>query len=187
MPGDWHEDSEASRRWSLPGKPCTFSPLGQGFLLLEVSELIKHVGEVAGVLLPTPGEGGARCGAGRPAGWQQHREGLLGRLPMHPEAVDAGVLRVAPVGQDPQLHHLVRGLRVLGREDVKSVRVLQASLTAQEGRCHHPSGHMPLALGPRRELDVKAPVSDPGGVSSWWVKESQRLQRFYRGHPPRTT
>lgn len=36
---------------------------------------------------------------------------------MHPEAVDARVLGVAPVGQDPELHNLVGGhLRGLGRE-----------------------------------------------------------------------
>lgn len=41
----------------------------------------------------------------------------MGRFPVHPEAVDAGVLGVAPVSQDPQLHHLVRGhFGVLGRE-----------------------------------------------------------------------
>lgn len=74
---------------------CSFScPLGQRFLLLEVSALIKHVGEVAGVLLT---HSQRRGHAGLPAGWQQHGEGLVGRLPMHPEAVDAGVLRVAPV------------------------------------------------------------------------------------------
>lgn len=37
---------------------------------------------------------------------------------MHPEAVDAGVLRVAPVSQDSQLHHLVCGhFGVLGGEE----------------------------------------------------------------------
>lgn len=34
---------------------------------------------------------------------------LVGGFTMHPEAVDAGILGVAPVGQNPQLHHLVAG------------------------------------------------------------------------------
>lgn len=37
---------------------------------------------------------------------------------MHPEAVDARVLRVAPVGQDPKLHDLICGhLRGLSGEE----------------------------------------------------------------------
>lgn len=37
---------------------------------------------------------------------------------MHPEAVDACVLRVAPVGQDPKLHDLICGhLRGLSGEE----------------------------------------------------------------------
>lgn len=38
-------------------------------------------------------------------------------LPVHTEAVDAGVLRVAPIAQHPQLHQLVRAHAVtLGRQ-----------------------------------------------------------------------
>ena len=43
------------------------------------------------------------------------------RLPMHAEAVDAGVLGVAPVAQHPELHQLVRahGITLGEREKEK--------------------------------------------------------------------
>lgn len=59
-------------------------------------------------------------GVSPPDGQQQAQDlkRLVGRLPMHPEAVDACVLRMAPVSQDPKLHHLVcshlQGLEIEG-------------------------------------------------------------------------
>lgn len=161
-------------------------PLGQGFLLLEVSALIKHVGEVAGVLLT---HSQRRGHAGLPAGWQQHGEGLVGRLPMHPEAVDAGVLRVAPVSQDPQLHHLVCGhFRVLGGEGREECQSLRPHWQQAGGEMPHLGPDAPLPWGLCRHLDFRAPVFRLWGrVSSWWAKEPQGLQRSYRDHPPRAT
>lgn len=79
---------------------------GSSLMLLEVRALSKRVGEAARCCSPTP-----RWLA---AGHQ--KAGLVGRLPVHSEAVDAGIFWVAPVSQDPQLHHLVcghhRGLKV---------------------------------------------------------------------------
>lgn len=51
----------------------------------------------------------------------------MGGFPVHPEAVDARVLGVAPVSQDPKFHHLVCGhFSVLGTERrVKSGQVLK--------------------------------------------------------------
>ena len=78
------------------------------FLLLEVSVLQACAGSRGGDVHLTPERGHGR---------QQRREGLVGGLPVHPEAVDAGVLGVAPVSQDAQLHHLVRGhFRILQRK-----------------------------------------------------------------------
>lgn len=62
-----------------------------------------------------------------PRGLQQAQDlkRLVGRLSMHPEAVDTCVLRVAPVGQDPKFHNLVCGhLRGLGRKKGFSITVL---------------------------------------------------------------
>lgn len=52
---------------------------------------------------------------------------------MHPEAVDTGVLRVAPVGQDPKLHNLVCGhLRGLEVEGLDGLPILVVGKRAQK-------------------------------------------------------
>jgi len=58
-----------------------------------------------------PSASSSRAGAG----------GSVCRLPMHAEAVDAGVLGVAPVAQHPELHQLVRahGITLGEREKEK--------------------------------------------------------------------
>lgn len=94
MPGAWHEDSEESRRWSLPGKPCTFSPLGQGFLVLEGSELIKRVGEVAGLLLSHSWRRG-RALRGWPPSWLAAAQRPTGQAPHAP---GSGRRRCTPGG-----------------------------------------------------------------------------------------
>lgn len=86
-------------------KPCTCFLVSPGpglfFLAPEVRALIKLVGLVAGCCTPIPGVG-VRAGKGRPprrlAAGTRSFKGLVGRLPVHPEAVDAGVLGMAPVG-----------------------------------------------------------------------------------------
>jgi len=61
------------------------APSGQGFLLLEVRALVKHVGKWQGAALPLP-EKGARAERGwtpswlaavqkRPSGWVPHAPG----------------------------------------------------------------------------------------------------------------
>lgn len=100
----------------------------QGTLLLlalapQVSTR-KHVRAVVGCCAPTL-RAGWMAGKSEPPRWLAagtSLRGLVGRLSMHPEAVDACVLRVAPVGQDPELHDLVCGhIRSLGRKRGGSV------------------------------------------------------------------
>ena len=88
---------------------CSFISTAPGLLSCSWKSVrFKRVRGVGGAAHLTPERGHGR---------QQHRESLVGGLPMHPEAVDAGVLGVAPVSQDAQLHHLIRGhFRILQRE-----------------------------------------------------------------------
>lgn len=55
------------------------------------------------------------------------------RLPVHTEAVDAGVFRVAPIAQYPELHQLVRAHGItLGqrkKEETEHLRALKGSET----------------------------------------------------------
>lgn len=89
-----------SRSW----KSALTSMCGQGWGAVH---LLSEQGEMLGT-------------ASFPRGLQQAQDlkRLVGRLSMHPEAVDTCVLRVAPVGQDPKFHNLVcghlRGLEVEG-------------------------------------------------------------------------
>lgn len=100
----------------LPGKP-RISHLRWARQSRSWSQRVNQAcGEVAEALLSHPQRGGHVL-RGWPPSCCRARRGLAGRLPVHPEAIDAGVLGVAPVSQDPQLHHLVHGhCRVLGRE-----------------------------------------------------------------------
>lgn len=67
---------------------------------------------------------------------------------MHPEAVDARVLRVAPVGQDPKFHDLICGhlggleiegldgvpILVIGERAKKCPFLLQVFIKAKDGK-----------------------------------------------------
>jgi hypothetical protein len=87
------------------GKPVysSSSPWGQRFLLLEIRMPISMWEQWQGAMHPLLEQEWLLGGVSLPEGWQQARdvEELVGRLPVHSEAVDAGVLGVAPVGQDP--------------------------------------------------------------------------------------
>lgn len=108
---------------------CSFISTAPGLLSCSWKSVrFKHVRGVGGAAHLTPERGRGR---------QQHREGLVGGLPMHPEAVDAGVLGVAPVSQDAQLYHLVRGhFRILQREGrAKNSQIGEETATP---RARHP-------------------------------------------------
>lgn len=116
MPGAQSTKEEKRRRSLLAAGAARRSALGESprprlrwargssCPLPEVSAL-----QACGGAAQPPPEQEARAESSWPPRWrrQRHREGLVGGFPMHPEAVDAGVLGVAPVSQDPQLHHLV--------------------------------------------------------------------------------
>lgn len=169
-----------------PESPALLAPLAQAVSLLQSVRESSVWGSGRGAALPLP-ERRARA-EGLASRCCRARRGLVGRLPVHPEAIDAGVLGVAPVSQDPQLHHLVRGHgRVLGRE-----RRRQACRSPQTWR--QVGGAMP-PLGPDVPLPgslqrtgSKAPVCSPRRrASSWWARQPQRLQTSFWGHPPSTT
>lgn len=115
------------------------------FLLLEVRALQACAGRRGGAGHLTPERGRGR---------QQHRAGLVGGLPVHPEAVDAGVLGVAPVSQDAQLHHLVRGhFRILQRKG-------RAKNSDWRGEAT-PRARHPLPQASAEKPDFKNPVFRP--------------------------
>lgn len=146
------------REWSLltaraaaaQEKPaCSFISTAPGLLSCSWKSVrFKRVQGVGGAAHLTPERGHGR---------QQHRKGLVGGLPVHPEAVDAGVLGVAPVSQDAQLHHLVRGhFRILQREKQR-LRIRRL-----EGRRPYP-GPDTLSLRPlQRNQTSKILSSGPG-------------------------
>ena len=147
---------------------CSFISTAPGLLSCSWKSVrFKHVRGVGGAAHLTPERGRGR---------QQHREGLVGGLPMHPEAVDAGVLGVAPVSQDAQLYHLVRGhFRILQREK-GGLRIHRL-----ERRRPHPGPDTP-SVRPLQRNQTKNPVFRPWNrVSSWWAKKPQRLLRSCRG------
>ena len=82
---------------------------------------------------------------------------------MHPEAVDAGVLGVAPVSQDPQLHHLVRGhFRALRREG-------RGESPQTGGETATPRARRPLPGASVENRTSKLLSSDPGTQSGQLV------------------
>lgn len=191
-PSAWHEENGG--RWALlspsrrPPAPRAlhFSPRWPRRSCSCSQCANQACGSGRGAALPLP-ERRARA-EGLASRCCRARRGLVGRLPVHPEAIDAGVLGVAPVSQDPQLHHLVRGHgRVLGRE--RRRQACRSPQTWQQaGGAMPPLGPDVPLPGSLQRTGSKAPVCSPRRrASSWWARQPQRLQTSYWGHPPSTT
>lgn len=165
MPGAQSTKEEKRRRSLLAAGAARRSALGESprprlrwargssCPLPEVSAL-----QACGGAAQPPPEQEARAESSWPPRWrrQRHREGLVGGFPMHPEAVDAGVLGVAPVSQDPQLHHLVRGhFRALGREG-------RGGSPQTGGETATPRARRPLPRASVENRTSKLLSSDPG-------------------------
>lgn len=155
---------EPADRWSHPALRKSLRvpshlrwARGSSCPLPEVSALQACGGRGGGAAQPPPEQGARAERSWPPRGRRQrHREGLVGGFPMHPEAVDAGVLGVAPVSQDPQLHHLVRGhFRALGREG-------RGGSAQTRGETATPRARRPLPRASVENRTSKLLSSDPG-------------------------
>lgn len=163
----------------LPGKPC-ISHLHWARRSCSWSRCANQAcGEVVEALLLSHSQRGGHVLRGWPPSCCRAQRGLVGRLPVHPEAIDTGVLGVAPVSQDPQLHHLVRGhCRVLGREG--GHQACQSPQTRQQTGGAVPSlgPDVPLSWASAEYQAPKLRYSDPGGE---FPAGGPRSPRGFRG------